>query len=161
MTKAYDVRVNGDHEFSFSPDEIDKLDILSSAQNDFHLLDNQKSYKAKIAHQDFLKKNYTVDVNGNSYEVQISDELDKLIKDLGFEVGAGAKVNEIFSPMPGLIFDLMVKEGEEVAEDQPLMILEAMKMENVISSPRNGVIKKIAVEKGQAIEKKALLIEFE
>ena len=161
MHKTYDVKVNGEHEFTIPPDEIQQMDLLGSTQTEFHLLQNHKSYKAKIIQQDFIKKSYTVVVNGNSYEVQIHDELDRLIKELGFEVGAGAKVNEIFSPMPGLIFDLMVKEGEEVAEDQPLMILEAMKMENVISSPRNGVIKKIAVEKGQAIEKKALLIEFE
>ena len=160
-TKVYDLKVNGKHEFTLTPEEITSIDAHASAKSSFHMLENQRSYAAKIIKENFLKKLYTVEVNGNTYEVQINDELDKLIKELGFEVGSGAKVNEIFSPMPGLIFDIMVKEGDTVTEEQPLLILEAMKMENVISSPREGVIKKIAVEKGQAIEKKALLIEFE
>ena len=161
MNKTYDTKVNDAYEFTFDAEEITALDTLKTGENTYHAIHDNKSYKIIIQEQDFLKKKYTVNLNGTDYKVGISDDLDKLIKELGFEVGAGAKVNEIFSPMPGLIFDIMVNEGDEVTEDQPLLILEAMKMENVISAPREGKIKKIAVQKGQAIEKKALLIEFE
>ncbi len=61
----------------------------------------------------------------------------------------------------GLILDILVKEGQEVSEEDQLVILEAMKMENIITSPRNGVIKKIGVSQGDAVEKKQLLIEFQ
>lgn len=63
--------------------------------------------------------------------------------------------------MPGLILDILVEEGQEVNEEDQLVILEAMKMENVITSPRNGVIKKIGVSKGDAVDKKQMLIEFQ
>jgi biotin carboxyl carrier protein len=63
--------------------------------------------------------------------------------------------------MPGLILDINVTEGELVAEDTPLLILEAMKMENVITSPREGVIKSITVKKGDTVDKKQLLISYE
>jgi len=55
----------------------------------------------------------------------------------------------------------MVAVGDEVAADTPLLILEAMKMENVLKSEGEGVVKSIAVTKGDAVEKKQLLIEIE
>ena len=70
-------------------------------------------------------------------------------------------VNSIKAPMPGLILDIHVKQGQEVKEDEGLLILEAMKMENVITSPRDGVIKSVNIVKGEAIDKGHLLIEFE
>ena len=66
----------------------------------------------------------------------------------------------IKAPMPGLILEINVKVGQEVKEDEPLLILEAMKMENIITSPRDGIIKSISVNKTDAVEKNQLLIEF-
>jgi biotin carboxyl carrier protein len=63
--------------------------------------------------------------------------------------------------MPGLILEIHVQTGQEVNEDDPLLILEAMKMENVITSPRDGIIKSITVKKGETVDKNQLLIEFE
>ncbi|MBQ0768878.1 MAG: acetyl-CoA carboxylase biotin carboxyl carrier protein subunit, partial [Bizionia sp.] len=96
-----------------------------------------------------------------TYAVQINDELDDLIKEMGFEIGASKQVNDIKAPMPGLILSISVSEGQEVKENDPLLILEAMKMENVFNSPRDGVIKSIAIKTGDAVEKNQLLIEFE
>jgi biotin carboxyl carrier protein len=84
-----------------------------------------------------------------------------LIKDMGFELGASKQVNDIKAPMPGLILDISVEIGQEVKENDSLLILEAMKMENNLTAPRDGVIKSISVEKGDAVEKNQLLIEFE
>ena len=77
------------------------------------------------------------------------------------EVGVRKDISEIRAPMPGLILDIPTAEGTTVQEGDPLLILEAMKMENVIASPRAGVVKKICVTKGAAVEKKELLLEFE
>ena len=68
---------------------------------------------------------------------------------------------EIQSYIPGTIIQISVKEGDVVKEGDPLLILEAMKMENSFLSPRDGIIKSIAVEKGNAVDKGQLLIEFE
>ncbi|PHK07691.1 acetyl-COA carboxylase, partial [Nostoc linckia z13] len=64
-------------------------------------------------------------------------------------------------PIPGLILEISVSVGQEVKENDNLLILEAMKMENTFVSPRAGVIKSIAVNKGDAVDKGQLLIEFE
>ncbi len=100
-------------------------------------------------------------VNNTIYDVVIQDEMDELIKAMGFEVGATKKINDIKAPMPGLILDINVTVGQEVKENVPLLILEAMKMENVLTSPRDGVIKTISVKKGDTVDKNELLIEFE
>jgi biotin carboxyl carrier protein len=63
--------------------------------------------------------------------------------------------------MPGLILEIHVRIGQAVNENDPLLILEAMKMENVITSPRDGIIKSISVKKSDAVDKNQLLIEFE
>ena len=76
-------------------------------------------------------------------------------------MGASKQVNAIKAPMPGLILSIHVEVGQEVQENDSLLILEAMKMENNFNSPRAGKIKSILVEKGQAVDKGQLLIEFE
>ena len=62
--------------------------------------------------------------------------------------------------MPGLIIDLKIKAGDTVQQGDPLLILEAMKMENILKSPGEGVIKNLKVKKGDHVEKGQVLIEF-
>jgi biotin carboxyl carrier protein len=63
--------------------------------------------------------------------------------------------------MPGLILEISVVVGQEVKENDNLIILGAMKMENSFLSPRDGIIKSISVAVGDAVDKGQLLIEFE
>ena len=62
--------------------------------------------------------------------------------------------------MPGMVLNILVTEGQEVKKGDALIVLEAMKMENILKSPTDGVIKKIAINKGVAVEKNQLLIQF-
>lgn len=157
----YKAKVNASYEFDVSKEAVDQLDAVKTSTNKYHILQNNSSIKANIVNSDFNKKIYSVKVNNNTYDVVINDALDQQIAALGFEIGASKKVNEIKAPMPGLILEINVEEAQEVKEDDPLLILEAMKMENVINSPRDGVIKSIKVKQGNTVEKNALLIEFE
>ena len=63
--------------------------------------------------------------------------------------------------MPGLIVDVMVEVGQEIAEGTPLLVLSAMKMENIILSQGDGVVKSVEVQKNDAVEKGQLIIEME
>lgn len=74
---------------------------------------------------------------------------------------SGGAASGLKSPLPGVILDLFVKEGETVAEGQKLMILEAMKMENDITADKAGVISKIAISKGSSVMEGDLLITIE
>lgn len=102
----------------------------------------------------------TLRINGNTYEVTVKSDFDKLLERLGMGLGSSATLSQIKAPMPGMVLDVMVTPGQTVQKDEPLLILEAMKMENVIKSPRDGEIDSVGVVKGSAIEKNTLLVEF-
>ena len=161
MSDNYKVKVNDSLSFYINKDSISQLDAVPTEANHLHILHQNRPYKAEIVSADFNQKHYTVKVNNNTYTVAIANDLDQLIKDLGFEVGLTKQVNAIKAPMPGLILEINVEVGQTVKENDPLLILEAMKMENSFLSPRDGVIKSIAVSKGDAVDKGQLLIEFE
>lgn len=161
MSQSYIVNANNNFEFDVSIEDITILDTIEISTSKFHVLQENKSHKVEIIDSNFIKKKYKVKVNNNIYNINIFNDLDILIKKMGFENGSAKKVSEIKAPMPGLILDFNVKVGQEVIEDEALIILEAMKMENVINSPRDGVIKSIFVNKGDTVDKNELLIEFE
>jgi biotin carboxyl carrier protein len=105
-------------------------------------------------------KTVHVKVKGNTYVVQLKSDFDRLLEQLGMGPGSSAKLNIIKAPMPGMVLAVLVEARQQVTKDQPLLILEAMKMENVIKAPRDGEIARIGVKKGIAIEKNTILIEF-
>tara|TARA_R110000868_G_scaffold246253_2_gene502875 strand:- start:13 stop:498 length:486 start_codon:yes stop_codon:yes gene_type:complete len=160
MSKIFKTSVNNSFDFEITNDDISKLDAVETSNTKFHILHQNKPYKAEICKAKFYSKSYEVKVNNNTYHVNISNELDLLIKKMGFAIGGTKHVNSIKAPMPGLILDINVKEGQEVKENDNLIILEAMKMENSITSPRDGIIKSISVNKSDTVEKNQLLIEF-
>ena len=161
MSKPYKISVNGNQVFNLTENSVTSFDAVSVEENHFHILNENIPFQAEVIAADFNSKKYSVKVNGNTYDVSIANELDLLIESMGISVGAGKVVNEIKAPMPGLILEICVAVGQEVAENEALLILEAMKMENTLVSPRSGKIKSIAVEKSNAVEKGQLLIEFE
>lgn len=161
MSISYNVTIDNGQELQISQQEINAFDIIETSNSRFHVLQDDVSFDAVLLEHNFSAKNYKVKVNNNTYNIHINSPLDGLIKELGFEVGINKKVNDIKAPMPGLILDINVSVGQEVKENDSLLILEAMKMENVIVSPREGVIKSISVEKGNAVDKNQLLLEFE
>jgi len=161
MSNTYKLSVNHTNSFDLSESNLKNLDAVGVEKDKFHVLKNHIPYKAEIVSADFLAKKYTIKVNNNTYEVAIEDALDILIKSMGIERGRTKVINAIKAPMPGLILEISVEVGQTVKENDPLLILEAMKMENSFLSPRDGVIKSIAVEKGHAVDKGQLLIEFE
>jgi biotin carboxyl carrier protein len=161
MSDNYKVTVNDAFHFDFEKESISQLDAIPTGVNEFHILHQNTPYKAEIINSDFHQKRYTVKVNNTNYTVGISNPLDILIKEMGFEVGLTKQVNAIKAPMPGLILEISVVVGQTVKENDNLIILGAMKMENSFLSPRHGVIKSISVSTGDAVDKGQLLIEFE
>ena len=161
MGQIFKTKVNNTFDFEITADDVSNLDALSVSESKFHILQNNKSYKASIVDANFNNKTYQVKVNNNMYQVNIFNHLDLLIKEMGFALGSSKHINAIKAPMPGLILEVNVEVGQGVKEDDALLILEAMKMENVITAPRDGIIKSITVNKGDAVEKNHLLIEFD
>lgn len=157
--------VNGKKEFTIDNNSLDgtavEWDILEVHDNTFHILLNNKSYNATLISFNREEKTMVVNVNGNDYEISVRDKYDLLLQQLGISASASAAAQNIKAPMPGLIIQLLAEEGQEVKKGDAVMILEAMKMENVLKSPRDGKVKKIKAALRQAVEKGQVLIEFE
>ncbi|MEX0965981.1 MAG: biotin/lipoyl-containing protein [Bacteroidia bacterium] len=165
---AYEVKVNNKKTFQIEVENGElsldgrelKIDIHSISENRLHVLYKGKSFRVGIVERQNTKT-FGAEVNGNRYSIELKDRYDLLLEKLGLSSLADSGVDEIKAPMPGLVLKVLVEVGEEVQKDTPLMILEAMKMENVLKSPAAGKVKKIEVSQGQAVEKNQSLLLFE
>jgi acetyl/propionyl-CoA carboxylase alpha subunit len=126
----------------------------------FHILIDNRSYRAEVVESDTARKRFTIKVNGRPYTVVLQDKFDVLLERMGMNGNVAAKVNHLRAPMPGLIIDLKVKQGDRVAAGDPLVILEAMKMENIIKAPGDATVRSVKVKMGEGVEKNQVLIEF-
>jgi biotin carboxyl carrier protein len=124
------------------------------------VIKNHKSYTVELlkAHPD--EKNFFIKVNGKKFKFAVKDKYDELLKSLGMDNLTTTKVANLKAPMPGLVINIDVEVGQTVQKGDALLILEAMKMENVIKSPTDGIIKNILVKKGDAVEKNQVLLNF-
>ncbi len=161
MGNNFKVSVNSELNFNFNQQDVKNLNVVSEATGNFHILHNNKSYKVKLIHDNFNDKKYTISLDSNIFQLEISDDLDLLIDKMGYSKSSSKTLNSIFAPMPGIIIDIKAKEGDSVKEGDSLFILEAMKMENAIVSPKDTVIKSLFIKVGDAVEKGKLLIELE
>ncbi|MDX1664674.1 MAG: biotin/lipoyl-containing protein [Candidatus Promineifilaceae bacterium] len=119
------------------------------------LLINNRSLEATV---DERREAYDVLIHGELYTVQVQDERAyRLAQARGVSLGAGGDT-AIRSPMPGLVLDVLVEEGEEVESGEKVVILESMKMENELRASRDGVVLRVLVEKGASVEKDQELV---
>jgi acetyl/propionyl-CoA carboxylase alpha subunit len=99
-------------------------------------------------------------INGKEVETKVNDHISLLLDKLGMSVGEEQVTNEVLAPMPGVILDIMVSEGQKVKKGDPLLILEAMKMENLIKCPADVTVGSVNVSIGQNVEKNTVLLNF-
>lgn len=137
-----------------------EMDFVEGNQSK-HLIHNNKSYSVDIVDFNKEEKSCVIRVNNREILVSIKDRFDALLEQLGMDNLNSQKVNEVKAPMPGLVIDLLVEPGSEVKKGDGLLVLEAMKMENILKSPTDGVIKSVEVAKSVAVEKNQVLISFE
>ncbi|MBX9852149.1 MAG: acetyl-CoA carboxylase biotin carboxyl carrier protein subunit [Cytophagaceae bacterium] len=136
------------------------LDIKTLGTNKFHVLKDHISYNVEIIEYDPIRKKIKLKVNNEILDLEIKNQLDLMLEKMGINQTEGLKIENIKAPMPGLIIDIKVSDGDAINIGDPLLILEAMKMENVIKSPCKGIIRKIKAKKGDSVEKNQILIEL-
>tara|TARA_Y100000385_G_scaffold244679_1_gene262930 strand:- start:86 stop:553 length:468 start_codon:yes stop_codon:yes gene_type:complete len=151
--------VNKRFEFELNKDV--NWDVVEVKKGQFHIVLNEKSFVADVLNYDKKAKTFEIQINNNSYTVQLKDRFDDLLHDLGMDISNANKDNEVKAPMPGRVLEILVKEGDSVSEGDGLLILEAMKMENIIKSTREGVLKQIQAAEGDSVEKNAVLLSYE
>lgn len=135
--------------------DIEKID-----GHTFHLVKDNVSYKLELVHINIPHKTLVVRLNGKLSQVVIQDRFDLLLEKLGMNAASANPIGDIKAPMPGLILEINVKAGDVIKKGDPVLVLEAMKMENVLKSNGDGEIKEVLVEIGNSVEKNQVLIIF-
>lgn len=114
----YLITVNQE-EISVDRNDLAALDLIKVDAMDFHLLDKNRTYRINLLQADYKNKTLTVLVNGNKYELKIEDGYDRLVKEMGLLTTSSQKANSVKAPMPGLIIDIMVTEGQTISSGTP------------------------------------------
>ncbi len=153
LTKTFEV-YEEDNFFVVKDEESEtKFNIEQLEFKAFSVLKDSESYEV----YSYEKNNKLfVNIKGEVYEFDVSDVKLKLAKS---KESAGEKT--IKAEIPGKIIDIKVKINDEVKKGQVLLILEAMKMQNEITAPCDGKVKKIPISVGEVVESEQLLVELE
>lgn len=125
------------------------------------ILHNGKSYTGIIDGVDTANKTVTVSINGRQYTTAIREPIDLLLANMGLDLKAMQKAEPVKAPMPGLVLKILVSPGQQISKGDGLVILEAMKMENVLKATAAATVKSVKVAERTAVEKGTILIELE
>lgn len=139
-------------------DQLIDYSIEKIAENRILIFINNQTIPAELVRKS--GKNLVLKVNQKEIEISSKTHMDQLLEKLGMDMTSEAVIGELEAPMPGTILEIKVKEGQEVKKGEPLLILEAMKMENIIKAPADAVVSGIFVTEGQNVNKGERIIKF-
>ncbi|MFN2194676.1 MAG: biotin/lipoyl-containing protein [Anaerolineales bacterium] len=152
--KEYLVEIIDDHHVNIDGHDYE-IDFTSvSDQPVYSVLMNGKSFEAYVYQDEVL---WVVVLHGSLYSIKVEDEREKRLREAtgGNVVLTGD--TPIKAPMPGLVISVLVEEGQQVAKGDTLLILESMKMQNELQSPRDGVVSRLKVDRGASVERHELI----
>ena len=156
MSNKYSV----DDRFEYAQEEL-QAEVLGQEGDNYYMLIDGVKHIARINSISPDGKLFNIRSAGQNYTVRVQTDLDQLVKKMGLSDYDTQAVGNIEAPMPGRVLDIKVDEGQAVEEGTPLMVLEARKMENILTAVGTGTISKIHVDKGATVDKGELLIEME
>lgn len=136
-------------------------DVVRIDKNRYHVIWKNKSYNVEILDSNSSEKIYQLVINGQHFTTNVKDQFDLLLEGMGMQAKPAQKINHIKAPMPGLIQSIAVGEGDHVSKGDTLLVLVAMKMENVIKSSGDGIIKTLKIKAGETVEKNQVMLEFQ
>jgi len=105
--------------------------------------------------------NYSLMIEGQNYETIIRSDLQEKVSEILQQKSSAHKKTEVKAPMPGMILKIKKELNEKVLQGETILILEAMKMENDLRSPRSGILSEIMVKEGSTVEKGVILFTIE
>lgn len=156
--KKYKIQNPFSEEITINSKKVD-IKIIESKDGITYLIFKNKKYLVEITEKNQNK--YTVMINGVSYSFTVESPISYQRKKYLDKQQKESKTEFISAPMPGKIVELLVEENTEIKEGEPILILEAMKMQNEISSHVTGKVKKILVKPNDSVAKNEIIVEIE
>lgn len=157
--KSFEIEIDGE-QLKLNQQVVD-LDIVSTGKDEWSIIKDNTSYLVKLYAFNPAAKKVSLSVNQEIFELDIEDELVQLLNRMGINQGNATKVDKVIAPMPGMVLKVLTEVGKTIEKGDSLLILEAMKMENIIKATGHGVVKSILVKNQDAVEKNQILIEME
>ncbi len=157
---SHDVQVVTGKDASVNGVPVD-IEFVKCATNSFKMRMNGVEKDADLVKLDKENKLVIVRIEGKKFAVQIKEPVDLMLDTLGINSKSTKKVNNLKAPMPGLVIKILAEQGKHYKAGDALMILEAMKMENVFKAAADVTIKAIEITERQTVEKGQILMVFE
>lgn len=156
-------KINDDlgNELVIAREQENDIHILERSSNQLTFLFKNKRYTAEIQELSGDGREMKLILNSTPFVLKIQDDLDQLVDSMGMNTSVVEAEGDLISPMPGLVLDVKVEEGSQVNVGDPIIILEAMKMENLLQAPISGVVKSVKVSNGESVDKNQLLVIIE
>lgn len=145
---------------SWVPKGAGTYSISSLSGGEKFMVLNGETFTATLLEVNREEKLVTLLVNGKKTEVKIKEPMDDLLHSMGLDKLTSHKAASIKAPMPGLVLEVSVQPGDQVKKGDKVLVLEAMKMENIIKAAGDGVVSNVMVSKGHTVDKNQTLIEF-
>jgi biotin carboxyl carrier protein len=155
--KAYEFKKPLEKKIKYQGEEVD-IKLHEDAKGFSYIVWKNKKYLLDVIEK--KQNRYTVMINGVWHSFTVETPISLKRKRYLAQQGDSSSSVSIEAPMPGKIIDILVEEGGEVKEGEPIIILEAMKMQNEITSHVSGIVQAIAVKKNESVMKDDVLIEI-
>jgi glutaconyl-CoA/methylmalonyl-CoA decarboxylase subunit gamma len=157
QSKRYKIRNPFSEDITINSKKAD-IKIFDDENGFTYLLYKRRKYLAEIVEKN--QNQYTVLINGVSYTFSIETPFSYKRRKYLDKTKLKSKTELVGAPMPGKIMDILVEPGSKVKEGEAILILEAMKMQNEITSPVNGIIKNVVVRQNDIVNKEDILVEI-
>ncbi|MCX5755550.1 MAG: biotin/lipoyl-binding protein [Gemmatimonadetes bacterium] len=145
-------RVDGGAPIAVTLDDVDGTPVrLVSIAGTLHRM---------TARRDGPRGRYILRMDGRRFGVDALDERTRAIRDLADAARPSSGPVPLIAPMPGLVVRVTAAVGDVVQAGQPLVAIEAMKMENELRAPAAGTVRAVHATPGSPVEKGTVLIEF-
>ncbi len=138
-----------------------KWDIRMLPNGLISILYNHQSYTATLESVNHKTKEVQLNIGGRPYHIALKEPIDQLLSSMGLDMALAQKVEPVKAPMPGMVLKILVTPGQQINKGDGLLILEAMKMENILKATAPATVKAIKVTEKTAVEKGAILIDLE
>ncbi|MCH2224780.1 MAG: acetyl-CoA carboxylase biotin carboxyl carrier protein subunit [Crocinitomicaceae bacterium] len=135
--------------------------IYDLGKNVYKITTDVTSEIIEVLAIDFDNKSMTIRHKHNTHDLVFKNNLDLVLDSMGIKRSQENLHADVKAPMPGKVIDVVVKEGDTIVKGDAILILEAMKMENVLKAENDCSIKKILIEPSQNVEKNQILIELD
>lgn len=156
--QPHTIEIDDKAQLSIDGQSVDYDFQPSSDPTLYSLLIGNKSYELRISPEE---EGYTVQLEGDHLDVQVEDERTHRLAGVRGKLASGTGEVIIKAPMPGVVIDLLIQEGDEVEEGQTLLILESMKMHNEFKAPREATVKEVRVATGDNLNQKDVMVVLE